>query len=91
MDYNSDTPGWPHGQIPVVMFFLPVPEQEAEIQQAAAKAGVAPLLYMYNLIRTQPERFIAPLPEGGTAPCPAGEDGSPEAGCAAPQGGSAPR
>ena len=48
--------------IRLVMLFGMTPKQKAEIRQAAAKAGVAPLIYLYNLVRTEPQRFIVPLP-----------------------------
>ena len=61
-------------EIRLVMLFGMTPKQEAEIRQAAAKAGVAPIIYLYNLVRTEPERFIVPLPveAASLAPAPAG-------------------
>lgn len=47
--------------IRLVMLFGMTPKQEAEINQAAARAGVAPLIYLYNLVRTEPERFVVPV------------------------------
>ncbi len=100
MTYYSTDPGWPHGLIPVIMHFGLTPETEAEIQQAAAKAGVAPLIYLYGLVQSEPERFIAPLPVeavparagGRQMPCdPEGAGCRPEAGIAAPQEDNAPR
>lgn len=54
--------------IRLVMWFGMTPKQEAEIKEAAVRAGVAPLIYLYNLVRTEPERFVVPVVNPPPAP-----------------------
>ena len=61
MKTEPQTPDDLTDTIRLVMLFGMTPKQEAEIKAAAARAGVAPMIYLYNLVRTEPERFIVPL------------------------------
>ena len=100
MTEKKYTPADQTDPIRVIMLFGMTPKQRKEINAAAARAGVHPLIYLYCLVQREPERFIAPLPveavparAGGThMPCaPAGDGCSSVAGIAAPQAGNAPR
>ena len=72
-------------KIRLVMWFGMTPKQEAEIKAAAARAGVTLMVYLYNLVRTEPGRFIVPL--GPTAR----QAGAASSGCGSPQSDSVPR
>jgi len=92
MNYDKDAPGWPHGKIPVIMLFGLNSKQKAEIKAEAAKAGVAPLIYLYGLVQREPERFIAPMPaDGSSAPRRADGDVRPASDTAAPRKDNFPR
>lgn len=47
--------------IHLVMLFGMTSKQQKEIEAEATRAGVAPMIYLYNLVRTEPERFVVPL------------------------------
>lgn len=72
-------------KIRLVMWFGMTSKQEAEIKAAAARVGVTPLVYLYNLVRTEPGRFIVPLGS------PARESGGFSSGCGVPQSESGPQ
>ena len=65
-DYTNDDL---KGKIPLVMLFGLTTAQKREMRMAAARAGVAPMVYLYNLVRTEPERFVVPVII--TSPAPA--------------------
>ena len=59
-EYTNETA--PADAIRVVMTFWLTDAQRVEIYDAAARAGVHPLIYLYGMVQREPERFIAPLP-----------------------------
>ena len=69
-DYTNETA--PADAIRVIMLFGLTPKQRKEIKAAAARAGVHPLIYLYGLVQSEPERFIAPLPVEALPPARAG-------------------
>lgn len=85
MTYETNNPDELKDKIRLVMWFGMTSKQEAEIKAAAARVGVTLLVYLYNLVRTEPERFVVPL--GPTAR----QAGAAASGCGSPQSDSVPR